>query len=129
MSDKTDELANDSQGPGQELAQAIRIADGNHDKGAAALAEALTDQGYEKVTENADGSITYKGERYRKVVTRPVTLKDFKEGEPVEVLNNHYDWVPGVITFVDAAGVHVDSERGPQTIATPARLRKLASNA
>lgn len=99
----------------EELANDIRTIDGNHDMSAGALAEALADLGYAKTSVVSEGP----------PVVLPLTA--YKVGMNVDVLRN-YDWLKGVVSSTDALGgnVHVDTERGPVTIANKNRLRRIA---
>lgn len=56
----------------------------------------------------------------------PLTLKDYKAGERVSVLKN-YNWLDGQITSIDRGShhLHVHTERGPVTIASPMFVKKL----
>lgn len=98
----------------EELANDIRTVDGTHDKGAGEIAEALVALGWTKTPQTEAPPAVL-----------PLTM--YKTGDKVEAMRN-YDWLPGVISSTDALGnnVHVDTERGPVTIANKNRLRRLA---
>lgn len=83
---------------------------------------------------NAEGVISWKGENfYRTHDGKPpvvreekqLTLKDFREGEQVEVFKNG-DFLPGFIQSRDKVSghLHVHTDRGPVTVATPTHIRK-----
>lgn len=141
----TDEFAND-----------IRAVDGNHDLGAAELAEKLTELGYHKRVKYpledgdflrlgpeiftgqpgtpADGVISWKGENFYRThdgkppvvaTAKQLTLKDFREGEQVEVFKNG-DFLPGFIQSRDKVSghLHVHTDRGPVTVANVNHIRK-----
>ncbi len=91
-----------------DLAADIRAVDGDNDLGSGALAEALAELGWTKVAPVVE-----------------VPLKDYKEGEAVLVLREG-NWIEGRIDSISEMGnnVHVQTERGPVTIATPKRVRR-----
>ncbi len=93
--------------PIDDLAADIRELDGNNDLGAAALAEALVAKGW------------VKGEPAPE--DRP--LKDYKVNDKVIVLDRDLLRREGVVRQVDPVSfhVHVHTEKGPITIATPRR--------
>lgn len=129
-----------------ELAADIRALDGNNDLGAAALAEALIEKGWGKpaskdpsvdyphqsgefnvlgpeiFTDLAGTVISWKGVNYypraESTIATP-SLKTYNEGQLVEVLRGG-DWIPGRVSSRDKVSnhVHVDTERGPVTIAS-----------
>lgn len=54
-------------------------------------------------------------------------LKEYKDGEPVEVIKNG-DWLPGHITSRDKTSghLHIHTARGPVTVGSTHVVRKLA---
>ena len=54
-------------------------------------------------------------------------LKHYRQFEKVSVMRNG-DWLEGTISTIDKVSfnLHVDTERGPVTIASPRLVRKLA---
>jgi hypothetical protein len=140
-------MADDSTNPVDELAQDIRTLDGNNDLGAAKLAQALTDLGYSKgkaeypyesgdvivlgpdIFVSKDGKvISWKGENFvPQAAVKPLTLKDFKDGEQVEVFSAKAgDFIPGFIQDRDRVSghLHVHTDRGPVTVGTVNYVRK-----
>lgn len=81
-----------------------------------------------------DGVISWKGENFYRThdgkppvakISEPhPALKNYKIGEKVEVLRGG-DFVPGVITSIQAGSVNVDTERGPVPVGGPLRIRKV----
>jgi len=136
-----------------DLAADIREVDGSNDLGAAALAEKLVEKGWAKPSPKDDASVDYprlegdtivlgpeifastdekvinwKGRNY---VPQPEKnpqppLKEYRQGEEVEAMKNG-DWLKGRISTIDKGShwLHVDTERGPVTIASSAMVRKL----
>jgi len=126
----------------EDFAADIRAVDGNHDLGAAALAEKLIEMGYTKgkvgypyesgphlilgpeLFTGAEGTpehgkLMWKGVLY--VEAKPVVehppLKTYREGQQVMVLKNA-DWMEGFIQTIDpgSGNLHVHTKRGPVTI-------------
>ena len=122
----------------------IRSVDGNHDLGAAELAEKLIELGYTKgkpalpkpveatVKRESDGNtyvtITFDDGT---VLSSPVKqpehppLSSYKQGEKVEVFKNG-DFLPGFIQSIDKVSkhIHAHTDRGPVTIANPTSIRR-----
>lgn len=130
------------------LAADIRAIDGDHKLGAAELAEKLIELGYAKgkaeypfesgdalvlgpeLISQPDGSvISWKGQNYvPQAEAKKLTLKDFKDGEKVEVFSAKAgDFIPGFIQDRDKVSghLHVHTDRGPVTIATANYIRKV----
>lgn len=89
-----------------ELANDIRAIDGDHDLGAAALATALVELGWAKI---------------------PIVLGSYREGHSVDVFFPPTgEWMPGHVSSVGPAMVHVDTEKGPVTVMNTARIKRRA---
>lgn len=72
--------------------------------------------------------ISWKGENYIRQQIAPIqaSLKSYLQDEKVMVLK-HGDWLPGKVSSIDKVShhLHVETERGPVTIASPRNIRKL----
>lgn len=95
-----------------QLAEDIRTIDGDHKMGAGELAEALVALGYGMLPELPEPI--------------PYSLRDYSPGEIVTVRDRNFDWSLGQISEISNNGtnIHVDTESGPVTIASPRRIRK-----
>ena len=137
----------DDVNPVDELAQDIRRLDGNNDLGAGKLAQALIDLGWSKgkaeypfpsgdvlvlgpeLIAEPDGSVlSWKGQNYvPQAEVKKLTLKDFKDGEKVEVFSSKVgDFIPGFVQDRDRVSghLHVHTDRGPVTVGTTNYIRK-----
>lgn len=135
--------------PVDHLAEDIRKADGNHDLGAAALAEALIAKGWTQgepeeypraeadtivlgpeIFASTDRKvISWQGQNYvpQKEANPQPALSAYKDGEQIEVMKNG-EWRRGHVTSRDRVSghLHVHTERGPVTVASTHGARKLA---
>lgn len=135
----------------EDLAADIREVDGNHDLGASALAQALSEKGWGKFPRPegdvivlgpetftgapgtpGEGVVSWKGENYYAAGRAPSSeplraLKDYKYGERVEVLVRG-EWKQGSV-HSEARGTGLVSvsidDAGPQTIGRSDGIRPL----
>lgn len=150
MAEQTETPENDSI---YEMAMDIRAVDGNHDLGAAELAEKLVERGWAKPSPKDDASvdfprlegetivlgpeifsnvegtlINWKGQNFvpqkEKDLQPPLTA--YSVGERVVALKNG-DWLEGSVSEKDRVShnLHVQTERGPVTIASSRMVKKL----
>lgn len=137
------------------LAADIREVDGNHELGAAALAEKLAEKGW--ITSSLQDSVivdateypriegdtivlgpgifsaadktvlNWEGQNYVPQSSEQRPLKSYKNGERVEV-NHQGEWLTGTVHSPagDTGIVGVSTERGTKTVAAPRNIRPLA---
>lgn len=93
----------------EDLAADIRSVDGDHKLGAGELAEALGALGWTKAP----------------VAPEHPPLRSYKVGQLVSAVRNG-EWLEGVISEIDPFGTHVQTDRGPVTIAKDALIKPRA---
>lgn len=82
-----------------------------------------------------DGVISWKGENFYRthdgkppvaqvVNLQPKELTAYKVGEHVEAIHNG-DWIPGIVTSKQPGILNVDTERGPVTVGSYHKIRKV----
>ncbi len=138
-----------------DLASDIREVDGEHKLGASELAEKLIEKGWAKTSPKNDASVDYphldstgetivlgpgvfvstdesvlnwKGTNYVPQAQKDSQppLSSYRVDELVEAVKNGA-WLPGRISSIDKGShwLHVQTERGPVTIASQQLVRKL----
>lgn len=86
----------------------------------------------------SDGVIAWKGENFYRthdgkppvvkvVDLQPKDLKAYSVSERVETIHNG-DWLPGIISSKQPGILNVDTERGPVTVGSYHKIRKVAQD-
>ncbi len=101
--------------PIDRLANDIRAVDGDHKLGAGDLAEKLIELGWVH-----QDSIPAPA-----APEKVLTLKDYKEGDKVEVYSNKAgDFIPGFVQEKLNGRLHVHTDKGPVTVQSVNYIRK-----